>query len=131
MVQRSHGRRSLPGILLGLPVVVLTTVGARSGAARSGPVVVLRSGEKLAALGTNFGQERRPAWSANLAAHPEAVITWRGRQWRVRARLATDAEAAAIWETAERAYRGFAAYRRRVTTRVIEVWVLEPEGDAS
>ena len=126
LVGKSEGRRSLPGFLLGLPVAMLVTTGARTGLSRTAPVVVLRAGTLIAVLGTNFGQERVPAWDANLRSSPLASITWRGISVRVRARQATEQEETEVWPIAAAAYAGFTAYRRRVTTRQVTVWVLEP-----
>ena len=126
LVRGSEGRRSLPGFLLGLPVAMLTTIGARTGLDRTAPVVVLRDGRVLAILGTNFGQQRAPAWQGNLAACSSARLTWRGVVMPVRARRADDREEERIWAVAERAYPGFRAYRRRITGRNVGVWVLEP-----
>lgn len=126
LVRASGGRFSIPRTLLGLPVVALTTTGARTGRLRTVPVVAIRFGDALALLGTNFGQPRAPAWTANLAAHPQAWVSWRGARWPLAAHRASSADAEHVWALATVLYPGFAAYRRRVTQRGIDVWILEP-----
>src|SRR5881227_3454492 len=72
LLRLSHGRVSIPGVLTGLPVVMLTTIGAKSGKPRTVPLVGLSDGDKVVVIGSNFGQTHHPAWYYNLRAHPEA-----------------------------------------------------------
>jgi deazaflavin-dependent oxidoreductase (nitroreductase family) len=118
---------TVSSLLAGLPVIVLTTTGARSGLPRSAPLVGLRSGSgAYAVIASNFGQHHHPAWSHNLRARSEATIAVAGRSTRVRARVAEGAERDAIWRQALEVYPGYAGYERRTLHRGIVVWVLEP-----
>src|SRR5215211_1722742 len=74
LLRLSGGRVSVPGVLTGLPVVMLTTIGAKSGQPRTVPLVGLRDGDKVVLIGSNFGQTHHPGWYYNLRAHPEATL---------------------------------------------------------
>lgn len=120
----TDGRVTLPGILTGLPVLMLTTTGAKSGQPRTMPVGGIPVGSDIALLGTNFAQARTPAWAVNLEAHPQARVSWRGRALDVMARPADEAEREEAWTAAARYYRGFADYRRRIEDRQVRIFVL-------
>ena len=80
------------------PMLVLHSTGARSGAARDTPLgVVPLSDGRLVVVGSNFAQESHPAWTANLLAHPDAEITFRGRRRPVQARLVVGDERRELW----------------------------------
>lgn len=112
----SHGRMTAPGVFIGLPVVMLTTVGARSGQVRTMPVAAIPFEGDLAVLGTNFAQHRTPGWAANLAHDPLAEVTWQDRSVPVRAvRVAAD-EVDSVWAAAGEVYAGFPKYRERIGT---------------
>ena len=88
------GLRTLqaPEVLAGLPVIMVTTTGARSGLPRTMPLAGIPCGDDLAVVGSNFAQPSTPAWVHNLEADPQATVVWRDRSVAVRARPATDAE---------------------------------------
>jgi len=107
------------------PVLLLTTVGRKSGQRRTAPVVYLADGENLIVIGSNAGHDRTPAWSLNLKANPEAEIEV-GRERRpVQARVAEGDERAALWRKHNEQYSGFDEYEAR-TDRDIALFVLEP-----
>lgn len=126
-----------------LPGVVLTVPGARSGQLRTTPLACMpehgdsRGGGQgkgepgsWILVGSNFGRTGHPAWTANLLAHPEAaVISWKGRDIPVRARLLAGAERAAVWETALRFWPPYAAYQARID-REIRLFRLERRDDS-
>src|SRR5690242_5297962 len=74
LMRISRGRVSVPGVLTGLPVVMLTTIGAKSGKPRTVPLVGLGDGDKVIVIASNFGQAHHPAWYHNLRANPEAML---------------------------------------------------------
>ena len=88
----SKGRTTLPAVLAGLPVIMVTTTGRRSHRPRTTPLISVPVGDDLALLGTNFGQPHTPAWVLNLEADPHATVEYQGRRCEVVARPATDAE---------------------------------------
>lgn len=115
----------LMGTVSGSPVLLLTTTGRRSGAARTAPVLYGRAGESLIVIGSNAGNERAPAWSLNLKANPDAEVQVRGERRIVRARVAGEPERSELWRAMNEEYAGFDDYERH-TSRDIPVFVLEP-----
>ena len=107
------------------PVLLLTTVGRRSGQPRTAPVVYLADGERLIVIGSNAGHERAPAWSLNLEANPLAEVELRSERRQVRARVAEGEERAELWRKVNEMYGGFDEYSAR-TAREIRLFVLEP-----
>jgi len=64
----------LMATVYGFPMLMLNTVGAKSGQPRTSPLLYARDADDVLLLGTNFGQPKHPGWTANLLAHPEAQI---------------------------------------------------------
>lgn len=123
---RASGRRTtLVGALSGLPVVMLTTRGARSGRLLTSPVVAVPVGQDVAVVASNWGRASHPAWYHNLLEHPDAIVTSGGTAHPVRARLATGAERKRILELDLLEYPARELYRRRAAHREIGVFVLE------
>ncbi|HSH11798.1 MAG TPA: nitroreductase family deazaflavin-dependent oxidoreductase [Ilumatobacter sp.] len=120
----SKGRVTVPSILAGLPVLMVTTTGAKSGKARTMPLLAVPVGPDLAIIGTNFGQTDTPGWVFNLEADPHATVSYRDREVAVTARLATDDEFDLAFTAAAKVYPGYAKYRQRITGRPIRVFVL-------
>jgi deazaflavin-dependent oxidoreductase (nitroreductase family) len=120
----SKGRFTLSSLVSGLPVVMLTTTGARSAKPRTVPVRGLPSPEGLAVIASNYGQRRHPAWCHNLLANPEGEVTADGQSRRFQA-VEVDGERRRIWDLALTVYPGFARYEERVAHRRIHVLVLE------
>jgi deazaflavin-dependent oxidoreductase (nitroreductase family) len=121
----SGGRTTMTAALAGLPVVMLTTTGARSGNPRTVPLLGLPLDAGVAVIASNFGQAHNPGWCANLRAQPDATVVVRGTARAVRAREVEGADRDRIWADGLRVYPGWAAYERR-TSRHIPVFVLSP-----
>jgi deazaflavin-dependent oxidoreductase (nitroreductase family) len=115
-------RHTLTSLLAGLPTVVLTTTGARTGRRCSVPLVGLPTPEGIAVIGSNYGQRHHPAWYHNLRADPDAELDGR----RVRAVEVDGERRERIWAQALKAYPGYSTYERRAAHRRIGVFVLEP-----
>ena len=107
------------------PVLLLTTIGRRSGQPRTVPVVFLADGARSIVVGSNAGNARAPAWSYNLQANPDAEVEIRGKRRSVRARVAEDEERAELWRKVNEMYEGFDSYDAN-TSRDIAVFVLQP-----
>jgi deazaflavin-dependent oxidoreductase (nitroreductase family) len=120
------GRHTLASLITGLPVVMLTTTGARSGVPRTVPVLGLPTPDGLAVIASNFGQQSHPAWYYNLRANPECEVGVEGERRRVRAREAAGETRARIWQEGLRVYPGWSQYERRAVNREIAVFVLDP-----
>ncbi|MBB6415380.1 nitroreductase family deazaflavin-dependent oxidoreductase [Streptomyces sp. AK010] len=103
-----------------LPGVVLTSTGARSGLPRRTPLACMPEdgGRGWILVGSNFGRPGHPAWSHNLFAHPDAEISWKGRDVPVTARLLAGEERAAAWQALLRFWPPYAAYQARVEREI-------------
>ncbi len=125
LFRASSGRLTVPGLMAGLPVIMLTTTGAKSGMARTMPLVGTPFGDDVAIIGSNYGQERTPGWVYNLAAHPAATVSYREHSVEVVARRLDDDLADQVFEAAAAMYPGYGNYRGRADHRVIQVFALE------
>ncbi|KOG22185.1 MULTISPECIES: nitroreductase family deazaflavin-dependent oxidoreductase [Streptomyces] len=102
-----------------LPGVVLTARGARTGQPRVTPLACMPEPDGgWLLIGSNFGRPGHPAWTANLLAHPEADVNWRGEDVPVRARLLAGEERAAAWQAALRFWPPYATYQARVEREI-------------
>ena len=123
----SKGRHTVASLIAGLPILMLTTTGARSGKRRTTPVLGLPTSEGLAVIASNFGQENNPAWYYNLHKDPVARVGVDEQVRTVRAVEVEDDRRRRIWQEGLRIYPGFSQYERRASHRKIHVFVLEPE----
>ena len=126
ILRRTGGRHSLSSWLTGMPIVELTTTGARSGLPRTSPIVGVPDGDRLVLIASNYGQERNPAWYYNLKAQPRCSVAFRGRQQDMRAYEAEGDERARLWELDLAVYPTRAKYAEWAPHRHIPVMVLEP-----
>jgi deazaflavin-dependent oxidoreductase (nitroreductase family) len=109
---------------IGIPTLLLTTTGRRSGEPRTSPLLYVHDGDVLYLIGSNFGQARHPAWTANLLSNPEAVVTLAGERIPVRAELVEDdGHKAQIFARFESITEAYTAYRGR-TTRDLRMFAL-------
>src|SRR6476661_1299781 len=75
----TRGKHTFASLTSGLPVVMLTTTGARSGKPRTVPLLALPTPGGMAVIASNFGQRRHPAWLHNLRADPAGELSIGGR----------------------------------------------------
>ena len=120
------GRSTVTSVSSGLPVLWLTTRGAKTGAERTVPLIGFPLDGDLAILGTHFGHGTTPGWVHNLEFNPDAKVAFRGAEVLVRARPADPREESATWDRAATAYPGYEEYAGRASHRSIRVFVLEP-----
>ncbi len=109
----------------GLPVVIVTNRGARSGNLRKTPLMRVEHEGSYAAIASQGGAPAHPAWYANLLADPQVEVQDGPVRQDMRAREAHGEERAAWWERAVAAFPPYAEYQVR-TERQIPVLVLEP-----
>ena len=109
----------------GLPVVIMTNRGVRSGKLRKTPVMRVEHEGRYAAVASQGGAPTHPSWYYNLRAHPEVHLQDGPQQRAMRAREVTGSERAGWWDRAVAAYPPYAEYQRK-TDRQIPVFVLEP-----
>ena len=122
LYESSGGTQGLT--LRGMPVVILTTVGARSGKLRKAALMRVEHDGAYAVVASLGGAPTNPVWFANVKAHPEVELQDGPRKWDLVAREAHGEEKALWWERAVAAYPDYADYQRK-TTREIPVVVLE------
>lgn len=126
-LHRASGGRFTLLDIAGLPNLVLTVPGRRSGLPRRTPLLCVPYGEAVLVAGSYFGGPQEPAWVANLEASGTAEIE-RDRVTRpVRVRAVTGAERAAVWPHMLQTWPNFARYEQR-TDRPIKVFELTPTG---
>ena len=95
LLRFTNGRLSVASLLSGLPVVTLTTIGAKSGQLRSVPLVGMEDGNKLILIASSYGRPQHPAWYHNLRHNPEVIVALHGRIGSYIAREVTGEERAA------------------------------------
>lgn len=130
LLKLTKGRRTLTHILAGLPVVILTTTGARSGLPRTMPLAIipdLETPNRFAIVASNWGQRHHPGWYYNLKAHPHVSGTIDQQTRTYLAHEAAGAEYDRFWEYALQIYPGYELYRQRVGKRHIPIMVLTEE----
>ncbi|HEY5295306.1 MAG TPA: nitroreductase family deazaflavin-dependent oxidoreductase [Gaiellaceae bacterium] len=120
----SGGR--IGGSAWGLPIVLLTTTGRRSGKQRTTPLCALPHGDDYVVVGSFGGMDRHPAWWLNLEAQPQAGLQVGRRRHGVTARLASPDERGALWSELTARAPGYLDYERR-TEREIPVVILHPD----
>jgi deazaflavin-dependent oxidoreductase (nitroreductase family) len=123
----TRGRWSVIG-RHGLPSMLITTTGRKSGLPRTQPLLYAPDGDAYVVVGSNWGQAHHPAWSGNLLAQPAARVTVGDREFAVRATLAAGAERDRLWELVQRVWPGYAGYAVRAEGRQIRIFRLIPEG---
>jgi len=123
MARLTRGRVQLSG--LGVPTLVLHTIGAKSGLERDIVLMYCPDGEDMLVTGSNFARDAHPAWTANLLAHPEVAVSRHGERAAVRATLLDDVERELTWPMLERNWPGYRRYE--VTAgRTLRVFRLTP-----
>jgi len=109
--------------IVGMPVLLLTTVGRRSGRPRTVPLTYFEDGEALVVVASFGGRPHNPAWFENLLANAEVEVQIGRRVARMRARRATAEERARLWPGIVATYAGYEKYQAR-TRREIPLAVL-------
>ena len=111
----------------GMPVLELTTVGRKSGEARSVMLTSpLQDGDTLVIVASRGGDEHHPAWFLNLQANPDVQVKWRGGAPKaMRARVATAKERAELWPKVTSKFKNYAGYQEK-TDREIPLVLLTP-----
>jgi deazaflavin-dependent oxidoreductase (nitroreductase family) len=110
----------------GLPIVVVTTIGNKSGKLRKNPVMRVEHHGEYAIVASKGGAADNPKWYRNLVAHPDEVTLQDGpTPVRVKVRQVSGDERATWWARAVAAYPSYADYQQR-TAREIPVFVATP-----
>jgi deazaflavin-dependent oxidoreductase (nitroreductase family) len=120
----SRQRTTCASVLSGLPVVMLTSKGAKSGRENTVPLLGFEEGDIVILVASNYGQAHHPAWYHNLRAHPRARIAVRGRSRDVVAEQIESPERERYLAVAAVSYPGYSRYEQRAAPRRIAVFRL-------
>lgn len=125
LIPATNGRLSTAP---GFPVLVMESVGAKSGVRRRTPLVFGRDGDDLVVIASSGGAKKHPAWFYNVRKNPEVKV-WanKGRSGDYLARIAEGEERERLWKVATRVYPGYDTYEVRAGEREIPVIALSPK----
>ncbi len=129
LYEGSGGTQGTTLLDTGLPVVIITNRGARSGKTRKTPVMRVEHDGRYAAVASQGGAPTHPLWYYNLRAYPHVELQDGPARQEMVAREVSGDERARWWERAVAAYPPYAEYQQK-TSRLIPVFVLEPAGTA-
>ena len=126
----THGRlggtwRIGAGFRNPVPICLLEHRGRKPGRLRTTPLVYHEDGDRVVVVASQAGRAEHPMWYLNVTADPEVVVQRGRKRQRMRARVADEAERAALWPRLVALYADYDSYQSW-TDRVIPVVVLEP-----
>jgi len=128
LYERSGGTQGTTLRDTGLPVVIVTHRGNKSGATRKTPLMRVKDGNNYVLVGSQGGAPTNPVWVYNLRANPTVEIRDLTKVMPMRAREVNDAaERDRLWKLAVAAYPPYEDYRKK-TSRVIPIFLAEPAG---
>ena len=120
----TNGR--LMGKLIGMPALMLTTTGRRSGRKRQTMLTApIHDDDRVVIVASWGGDDRHPKWYLNLRDNPDVEVVMKGRKRPMRARIAKDEEYQELWREVTSRFKNYASYQTR-TDRQIPLVVLEP-----
>ena len=111
----------------GVPVLILTTTGRRSGEERPTPLIYGRRGDDYLVVASKGGAPEPPAWFLNLSEQPDVQVPVKADRFTARARTATAEEKPELWRTMAEIWPAYDEYQGK-TDREIPVVVLERSG---
>ena len=107
------------------PILLLNTVGRKTGRKRTSPLLYVMDGEDFVIIASKGGAATHPAWYLNLRANPDATVEIGDREVQVEAGVADPEEKARLWEKMVEMYPTYDDYQRK-TEREIPLLVLRP-----
>jgi deazaflavin-dependent oxidoreductase (nitroreductase family) len=125
---RANRGTVLTGRFASRTLILLTTIGARSGQPRTVPLAFTRDGDNYVIIASKAGSPSHPDWYHNLVRNPVVTVETGGETFQARARIADGAERDRLYDAQAALMPNFAEYQRR-TTRKIPVVVLERISD--
>ena len=129
LMERSGGRYTVLGPT-GVPLLLLETIGRKSGERRTSPLIYMRQNDRLFIVGSNFGSSRHPGWSWNLLANPEASVIIGGAEIPVIATELKDADRVRAFQAFVDYTRAYEEYTGR-TDRQLRVFSLSRRSDSA
>ncbi len=124
-VYKASGGRVGGKFARGAPVMLLTTIGKKSGEPRTKPLLYLRDGDDIVCVASQGGRATNPLWYSNLVANPDCTVQIGSDVDKRRARTATIVEKERLWPLLVQMYSDFDDYQSW-TDRKIPVVILEP-----
>ncbi|MFL5675351.1 MAG: nitroreductase family deazaflavin-dependent oxidoreductase [Chloroflexota bacterium] len=122
---RAHGGRASTGNWVGRQVLILTTIGAKTGEPRETPLAYTRDGNRIVIVASKGGAPAHPAWYHNVVAHPSVTVEVDGERFEATARVVSDeAERRRLYDGQAAVHPSFRDYEAK-TDRVIPVIVLQ------
>ena len=109
--------------LAGVPLVLLTAKGAKSGLSRTVPVIYRRLGDEIVVIASKLGSRKHPAWYHNIKVHPQVSLYLEGEEGIYTAREAEGEEREMLWRKMVEIYPGFEKYQQKAGERRIPVMV--------
>ena len=126
LYESSGGTQGTTLLDTGLPCILVTHKGNKTGAIRKIPLMRVKVDDAYVLVGSMGGQPKNPVWVYNLRAHPDVEIRDETEVFKMKAREVTDAlERQTLWAAAVEAFPTYAEYAAK-TSRVIPVFVAEP-----
>ena len=126
LYERSGGTEGTTLRDTGLPVIIVTHIGNKTGAVRKTPLMRVKDGANYVLVGSQGGAPKHPVWVHNLRTNPMVDIRDRTVVQAMQVREVTEAaERARLWKVAVAAYPPYEEYQTR-TTRQIPIFVAEP-----
>jgi deazaflavin-dependent oxidoreductase (nitroreductase family) len=122
----TRGRTTATEMLTGLPVLFVTTIGARTGLSRTTPLLAIPENDHFILIATKFGADHHPDWYFNLKANPQVEVLYQGQTSMYVAKELEGQARAASWSRAVDTYPGYRAYEQRAIGRPIPVLALIP-----
>jgi deazaflavin-dependent oxidoreductase (nitroreductase family) len=110
-----------------MPILLLNTIGRKSGKRRVVPVMYMRDGDNYVVTASNSGDNKHPGWFLNLRANPQVTIEVEGMTISVMAYQASSQEKESLWAQLVEKAPFFDGYRKK-TRREIPMVILEPDG---
>ena len=132
VLRLTNNKSSLTATLSGLPVVVLSSTGAKSGLPRTTPLIGIPDefgSGRFALIASNYGQKHNPSWYYNLKANPQATCSVSGHSGDYIAYEAEGEEYTSFWQAAVDMYLGYSQYKNRAEGRHIPIMIMTPVED--
>ncbi len=126
LYESSGGKEGLTLRDTGLPVIIVTNRGRKTGAVRKTPLMRVTDGKNYILVASQGGAPKHPVWYYNLKADPNVEIRDKENVYKMRVRQVTNPdERARLWKIAVEAYPPYQDYQNK-TNRIIPVFIAEP-----
>lgn len=126
LYERTNGAEGNTLRETGLPVIIVTNTGNKTGDIRKTPLMRVKDGNNYVLVGSMGGAPKNPVWVYNLRANPDVEIRDREKVQPMKVREVSDeAERARLWDLSVKAFAPYAQYQEK-TSRKIPVFVAEP-----